>query len=374
MCKCVRGVLADLDVLIFGAGIAGATLARALSRDYAVTVVDPRDFIEVPMAATRNFVEPDFAGPATIAFADALPGVRLVPGRLVEWTPEGGLIEGPDGVHQRLTGRVVVLATGSRFANPLMRSSEGTMESRRTLYRNYSSRIAASHRILIIGGGPIGVETAGEISSAWPGKSITLVDRGSRLLKGSSEALGAEALHILRSRGVAVVLGEALASEPSLDPFAAGGTVTTTTGRVIAYDLLIWATGGRPETHYMARRYGALLDETGRIRVDAYLRVEGLKTLFAVGDINNVPENKMAVHILGQAKAAQANIRAALNGRDPSVAYRAQTGNPMMLLALGSRTGVSHLPVLGVVRSSWFNRMIKARDMLVPRFRRAFGL
>lgn len=363
-----------MDVVIFGGGIAGATLARALARDYAVTVVDPRDFIEVPMAATRNIVEPAFAGPATIPFAEALPGVRHVRGRLVEWTQDGGAIEGPDGARRMVAARVAVLATGSRFANPLMRSSEGTMESRKALYQAYNGRIEAAHRILIVGGGPIGVEIAGEISEAWPGKSITLLDRGSRLLKGSSEALGAEVLRILRSRDVTVLLGEELVSLPSTNPFAPGGAVTTAEGRAIAYDLLIWATGGRPETGYMARHLTALLDETGRIRVDAYLRVAGLSTVFAVGDINNVPENKMAVHILGQAKAAEVNIRAVLSSKEPSAAYKAQTGNPMMLVALGPRTGVSHLPVLGVVRAGWFNRMIKARDMLVPRFRKAFGL
>ncbi|TRL36466.1 FAD-dependent oxidoreductase [Methylosinus sporium] len=361
-------------VVIFGGGIAGATLAKSLVRDFSVMLVDPRDFIEVPMAATRVIVDPDLAGPATIAFAEALVGVRHVQGRLAEWTPEGGRVELADGAQVVISGNVTVLATGSRHANPLMRSSSGSMEERRALYRRYNVRIMEAEQILIVGGGPIGVEIAGEISEAWPEKSITLIERGERLLKGSSEELAREATRILEARGVTLITGENLTSQPSTDPFAEGGTVTTDKGRVIDYALLIWATGGQPETAFMRKHYAALLDEAGRLRVDPQLRVKGLTNVFAVGDINDVAENKMAVHILGQAKTAETNIRAILTGRGALAVYKAKTGNPMMLLALGRHTGVSHLPILGVVKAGWLNRMIKTRDMLVPRFRKAFGL
>lgn len=364
----------ESDIVIFGGGIGGATLARSLAKDYSVTLIDPRDFIEVPMAGTRTIVEPDFADRATILFSDALPGVRHVQGRLVEWTAGGGSVELADGSVDLLSAKVNVLATGSRFTNPLMRSSEGSMGERKALYRRYRDRIEGAQRILIIGGGPIGVEVAGEISETWPDKQITLLDRGDRLLRGSSEKLAREATRILKGRGVTIVTGETLESTPSVDPFADGGDVTTDRGRTIAYDLLIWATGGRAETWYMRPQFAALLDQQGRLKVDSQLRVVGLDGVFAIGDINNVPENKMAIHILGQAKVVEQNIRAVLEGREPAASYKPKAGNPLMLLALGKKEGVSHVPILGVVKAGWFNRIIKARNMLVPRFRQAFGL
>jgi NADH dehydrogenase FAD-containing subunit len=326
------------------------------------------------MAGTRNIVAPEFAERATIRFSEALPGVQHVQGRLVEWTVDGGSVELADGTVSVLRGRVSILATGSRFPNPLMRASDGSMAERKALYGRYRDRIESASRILIIGGGPIGVEVAGEISDTWPSKQITLVDRGTRLLKGSSEKLATEAARILTARGVTIVTGEALDSTPSADPFADGGEVQTDQGRRIAYDLLIWATGGRPETWYMRPQFAALLDQSGRLKVDPQLRVIGLEGVFAIGDINNVPENKMAIHILGQAKIVEQNIRAVLSGRDHLAAYKPKTGSPLMLLALGKSEGVSHVPVLGVVKAGWFNRMVKTRNMLVPRFRQAFGL
>lgn len=362
------------DVVIFGGGIAGATLAKALVKDFAVTLVDPRDFMEVPMAATRSIVDPDFADRATITFAEALPGVRMIAGRLVEWTLDGGKVVATDGSISVLKGRVSVLATGSAFVNPLMRAADGTVASRKALYQRYSARIAASTRILIVGGGPIGVEIAGEISEAMPEKVITLIDRGERILKGSSEKLAQQASRVLEQRGVTIITGEGPLTQPSTDPFAEAGTVVTDAGRAIDYDLLIWATGGRPRTEFMRPGFAGLLDGAGRIKVDPELRVIGLEAVFALGDINDVRENKMAVHILGQVKTAEANIRATLTGSGTLSAYKAKTGNPMMLLALGQTAGVSHLPGIGVVKAGWFNRMIKAKHMLVPRFRQSFGL
>jgi NADH dehydrogenase FAD-containing subunit len=362
------------DIVIFGGGIAGASLARSLSGDFSVLLVDPRDFMEVPMAMTRVIVAPDFAGPATIPFSDALTGVDLMRGRLVDWTPEGGRVERADGTQIIVTGSVMVLATGSRYANPVMRSSDGTMEERRALFRVYHERIKAAAKVLIIGGGPIGIEIAGEISETWPDKAITVLDRGERILKGSSLKLAREARRILEARGVTILTGQWLGRRPSPDALADGGSATTDKGTVIDYDLLIWATGGQPETGYMKAHAAERLNEAGRITVDAQLRVKGLNNVFAVGDINDVPENKMAVHVLGQIKIAEANIRAVLEGRDATSAYKPQTGNPMMLLALGRKAGVAHVPVLGVIKAGWFNRMLKTRDMLVPRFRKSFGL
>lgn len=46
----------------------------------------------------------------------------------------------------------------------------------------------------------------------------------------------------------------------------------------------------------------------------------------------------------------------------------------MMAVTLGSRAGVLHLPVVGVVRAPYINRIAKAGHMLVPKFRRALGV
>jgi NADH dehydrogenase FAD-containing subunit len=366
-------------VVVYGGGMAGALLAKRLSADVRVTLVDPRDYFEVPMAAPRNLVEPAFAERATVPFAQALPGVKLVQGRLVEWQAAGGTVETVAGPTGAMRGRVHVLATGSRFANPLMRALSGTRSERLDFYRRYAERIRQSQRILIVGGGPIGVELAGEISSRHPQIAIALVESGARLLRDTTEAAARHAASVLTRRGVEIVTGDRIerAGGPDEDPFGPAGVALTRQGRRIPYDLRISCTGGRPNTGFMQAHFAEAPDADGRIRVTPQLRVQGQSALFALGDIADLAENKMAWHVAGQVACAEVNVRRVLAGRlhDRDLqSYRPQTGNPAMAVTFGPHAGMVHLPRLGLITGAWLNRRIKATHMLVPKYRKLLGV
>lgn len=369
---------ANKHVVIYGGGIAGAILAKRLSSTLNVTLVDPRDYFEVPMAAPRNLVKPEFAERAMLNFDQVLPGVQHIQARLVEMSPDGGVIETSAGKRMRVKGDVAVLATGSRFSNPLMRATDGSASERSAFYVRYSERLKTAANILIVGGGPIGVEVAGEISETYPEKSITILEAGNRLLGGTSEAAAKHASAILSQRGVRLVTGERLehADSPVDDVFPPGGVAITNTGRSIPYDLIIWCIGGQPNTAYMKQHFASVLDPLGRIRVTPQLRVVGLECLFALGDITDLDENKMAWHIASQVDNAAFNIHQVLSGKRSAKdlkVYSPQTGKLTMAVTLGSKTGVAHLPIFGVIRAPWLIRMVKSSHMLVPRFRKLLG-
>ena len=372
MSETVRG-----SVVIYGGGVGGAVLAKRLSRDLAVTLVDPHDYFEVPMAAPRNLVRPVFADQAILPFAEAMPEVEHIRGKLVKLTPRGGIVEYQDGSLGPVSADISVLATGSRLANDLMRASHGSASARKEFYERFNVRLQDAQRILIVGGGPIGVEFAGEVSETHPGKHVTIVESGKRLLAGTSAAAAAQAARVLTARGVTIITGERLegAGRPSDGVFADGGEMVTNAGRTIPYDLIVWCTGGRPNTSYMASEFDGALDDNGRIRVTPDLRVVGQERLFAIGDITDLNETKMAAFVRGHVKVAEANIRALLSN-SPSIrltTYRAQTDNPLMAVTLGSRTGVTQLPILGLVKSAWLNRKAKAEKMLVPIYRKVLS-
>ena len=368
----------DAQVVIYGGGIGGAQLAKKLSGKAKVILVDPLDYFEVPMAAPRNLVQPDFAERAIMSFADALPDVEHVRAKLIELHADGGLIEASDGQRTLISGDITVLATGSRFASELVRAVEGSASERKDFYARFHERLNATKRVLIVGGGPIGVEIAGEISETWPDKAITLIEAGPRLLAGTSEKAAAHAASVLAARGVTLITGDRLESHehPPGEIFAPGGTAMTTTGRQISYDLLLWCVGGRPNTGYLQSKFAHLLNAKGQVRVAPELRVVGQERWFALGDITDLAENKMAWITRGHVDVAAANI-VALLGADRATlkTYKAKTGNPMMAVTLGRNGGVTHFPSpIGVVRASWVNQKVKATHMLVPKFRKVFGL
>jgi NADH dehydrogenase FAD-containing subunit len=288
-----------------------------------------------------------------------MPSVRHEQAKLVKMTRNRGIIKYGDGRLSQITGNESVLATGTRFPNQLMRAYEGSAAHRKEFYRGYNARLCLAQRVLIVGGGPIGVETAGEISEVFPNKSVTILESGNRLLMGTSPEAAAYA-----------------SGRPTDDIFGDGGEAVTSSGRVISYDLMICCTGGRPDTAYMAHDFPEVLDTNRRIMVTPGLMVVGQQRLFAMGDVTNVPENKLALHTKGHVKVVETNIRRLLQV-SPSPAlmtsYVPQAGNPLMAVTLGSRTGVLHVPLLGVVHSAWLNRKLKAERMLVPQYRKAIG-
>lgn len=369
----------DTQVVIYGGGMAGALLAKALSPQFRVALVDPNEYFEVPMAVPRNLIEPEFADGAIIPFARALPSVNHIRGTLTELRSDCGVVRSRQGLEQTITGRITVLATGSVFSNSLMRAIDGTsVDERKAFYRKYRDRINEAQRIVIVGGGPIGVETAGEIVQKHPEKELTLLEAGPRLLAGTSEAAAAYAARFLSERGVTILTNERFdSSANSIDVFAGGGEARTDRGRGIPYDLLIWCIGGKPNTGYMKANFSSLLNDAGRIRVTPELLVPGLQMVFALGDITDLDENKMAWHINGQVKTAAYNIRSLLTGNG-SVrklrTYKPQTGNPKMAVTLGSRHGVVHLPGVGVVSWPAFVCMAKSKHMLVPQYRKMLGV
>lgn len=367
--------MTDASVIIYGGGIAGGILAKTLSKKASVRLVDPLPFFEVPMAMPRNLVEPAFVEQAIIPFSEALPEVEHIAARLVELTPEGGLVEDAEGCRSLIEGDVSVLATGSRFANELVRATSGSELDRKRYLQRFHERLAGAQRILIVGGGPIGVEIAGEIVETWPEKAVAIVESGPRLLGGTSEKAAAHATAFLKRRGVEIILGERLqlgAADPK-DPFGVGGAAKTDAGRELSYDLLIWCVGGQPNTSYMNPHFTNSLDQWGRIKVGSDLRIQGQGRLFALGDITDLDENKMAAHIKGQVPIAEANIVALLEGRPLAKKYKAKTGHPLMAVTLGKRAGVIHLPPFGVITADWFARKAKATGMLVPRYRALLG-
>ena len=367
------------EVIIYGGGIAGIMLAKQLSDSVNVTLVDPNAYFEIPMATPRSLVTPEFAKKAIIPFSEAVPKARHIQGKLIQLSQADGLVQLHDGQQIKLQGNVTVLATGNTFSNPLMRAFESSAQERQNFYVRYSQQLETSTHILIVGGGPIGVEVAGEITESYPEKLVTILESGPRLLSGTTAAASQAAAVELTNRGVTVIVDEKLVSADSqpTEVFTSPGIAITSRGRKIAYDLIIWCIGGKPNTSYMNPYLSSALNHQNRIKVSPKLRVADYQTVFALGDITDLDENKMAWHIEGQVKKAEYNIRQVLAGHTEDQhlkTYKAQTGNPKMAVTLGTQQGVLYLPVIGVITCPALTSIAKSSHMLVPKFRKALDV
>ena len=151
-------------IAVFGAGLAGSSFVKAYSGFADVVLVDPKDYFEVPFAQPRALMDPDGFGAGTRrSLADVLP-VEHRMAKLSELHATAARLD--DG--SELTFDVGVVATGSTirgFGN-LKVAERRSMDERANEWRQEHERLTAARSVVVIGGGPSGVELAGEIIDA----------------------------------------------------------------------------------------------------------------------------------------------------------------------------------------------------------------
>ena len=173
--------------------------------------------------------------------------------------------------------RAVVVATGS---GALLPPIPGLEEARPWTNREATTAKSAPQRLLVLGGGVVGVEMA----QAWStlGSRVTLVEAVPRLIAREEEFASEQVAAGLRERGVDVRTG-AKATEVS----AGEGEVKLKLegGRELAGDELLVAIGRRPHTDDLGVQTVGL--EPGKpIEVDDHMRSVRHDWLYAIGDVN----------------------------------------------------------------------------------------
>jgi NADH dehydrogenase FAD-containing subunit len=138
------------------------------------------------------------------------------------------------------------------------------------------------------------------------------------------------------------VFGSRLGYLPPVDvgvhePFA----VETEAGERIEAQMWFRCYGNLPASDYLAGDLMGARNGLGEVRVDDTLALTGHPTVFAVGDITDVPESKRASAARAHAEVVAANVTALIEGREPTATYA--PAPERILLPLGRAGGASQL-------------------------------
>jgi len=201
---------------------------------------------------------------------------RLVGERVVEVTTDDG------GVTRLSARRAVVLATGTRAAMPPI---PGLADAAPWDNRGVTAMRTVPRRLVVLGGGTIGVEMAQAVKRLGADE-VTVLEGLDRLLAREEPFASEEVRAGLEADGIVVVTG---AKVVAVDRPAAGGPVTVTVedGRSFVGDELLVAVGRQPKTVDLGVEVVGLTP--GRwVEVDERLRVVGVDGdwLYAIGDVN----------------------------------------------------------------------------------------
>ena len=322
-------------IAVFGAGIAGSTFIRAMAAaPVEITLVDPKDYVEVPFAVLRALMDSEGFGRTVRAPIAQQFDVKHIQAKLAELREGSALLD--DG--RKVTFDYAVLATGStiRGFDALKLAELTTQAEREAEWAAAHERLVAAEDVVIVGGGPIGVELAGEITAAYPDKRVTLIHATDRLLPALGRGASGKARRVLERHGVRVVLGQKATVE------VGSHSVRLTSGETLPVDVAYVATGIAIDTSYLEDSFPEARNGVGQATVDRYLRLTGSENIFALGDINDVPGIKLGAFAARQAKLTARNISALLEAR-PLKAFRPITGT-VGFVTLGRKAGIVQLP------------------------------
>jgi NADH dehydrogenase len=311
-------------IVVVGAGFAGFTAARKLSRlsggSAEIVVINPTDyFLYLPLLpeVTAGILEPRRV---TVSLTATLPGVRVILGHVDRFDLDGHAVtwRDPDGGTGTLGYHRLVIAAGS--VNKLLpvpgvteyahgfRGIPEALYLRDHITRQIEMAATASEdeerrarcTFVVVGAGYTGTEVAAQgvlyteaLVKQRP--ELTgrprwlLIDTADRVLPSLDERLAVASDRVLRERGVEVL------TKTSVKQATRDG-VHLSNGDYVPTRSLIWCVGVRPDP--LVEGIG-LPTKQGRLVVDEYLTVPGHPDVYAIGDAAAVPDLTMPGQITG---------------------------------------------------------------------------
>ena len=358
--------LGTKHVAIVGGGNVGVELAKALESSVRVSLIERASAFTHAPAMIRAMVDPTVLDQALIPYDKTLSAGTFIQGEATEVDGSGVTLS--DGT--KITADYVVLATGSGNL-PAFKSKSGDIAGLRAASAAWHEALVDASTIAIIGAGAVGTELAGEIASAMPEKSVTLISSDDRLFPGFPQKLGASLAEKLRAMKVNVILGERATDLPDgMTP--AGGTVTLSSGRTLDVDLIVPAVGSKLNIGLGDTLPDVKRGPDQRLIVDDWMRPSSLPNVFAAGDAADNGDLMTIVAISRQVPWLAKLLKAAASGKpvetqDPYKPW----GKAPILVPLGPKRGSSFLMIATL--GDWVTSMMKGRDLFLSKYRKLLG-
>ena len=378
-----RGSTLSKNIVIIGGGFGGLetalSLKNLLSSAARITLVDRSEFhsfipsiheiisgavqardIQIPLALILGYAGIDFVRDEAVS-ADLKRKQVIASSRVLDYD----YLVFSSGVENNFYDVTGAETYSHRFRSP---------EDAERIYADLCALLARNEggRIIVAGGGPEGVEVAGEVVDLINGRgygheltsgriSLKLIQRQDTLLPGFPAAAQEFSRNYLVQQSVKIVTGHRIV-EVQRD------SVTLDSGVSHDMSLLIWTGGIKPTR--LIQELPLEKDPAGWLKVTDRLNSPDDAFVYGVGDIISIYKNdrplsleRLAYHAQDQALVASMNINSHLRGRK-QVSY-APKAKPQ-LISLGKDMGISTYKDR-VLSGQWvvlLKKLIQARHLL----------
>ncbi len=334
------------NVVVVGGGFAGVKAALELSKQKNVSVTlvsDKPDFIYYPTLyrTATGGSDDQSAIPLENIFADS--SAQIVIGTVASVNKEQKFITLSSRKNIAYDQLVLALGVVSNYFNIPglkensygIKSIEDAEQLKRHLHGHLLSEKQPDKHYIVVGGGPTGIELAGALS--WYMRDIMkkhgikgrvphidLVEAMPSLMPRLPKQVGKSIAKRLRKLGVKLYLNSKVEG--------ASADELTVNGKPLRSHTIIW-TAGVANNPFFAKN-GFALSPRGKALVDEFLRAEGSKDIFVLGDNAETPFSGMAQTAIYDAEFITHNVRFVAEGR-PKLAYKPK--EPIYVTPVGPR-------------------------------------
>lgn len=302
------------DVLIIGGSAAGLSAAVAGIRSYPdkkFLLIRREEKVMVPCGIPYIFGSLDSSDQNILpgdAMCDKL-GIKYKVGNVSSIDKGNKICLLDDGTEVKF--KKLVLAIGSIPKIPTWLKGVDlenvfTIPKDKVYLDKMAKNLKKCGKIVIIGGGFIGVELSDELNKV--GKDVTIIEIQPHILSlAFDKELVVKAETILKSKGIKVKTGTGIKEILGNGKKVTG--VLLNNGKILGTDAVILSMGYTPNT-ILAKEAGIKLNEKDSIKVDEYMRTDD-PDIFAVGDCaekRDFVTRKLSTTMLASTACAEARI------------------------------------------------------------------
>lgn len=373
------------NIVIVGGGFAGIGVANALEKalaksddqEHRIILIEKKSHFYHAIAGLRSAVI-DWDSQIMIPYTNLFQNKKnkVVQASAVQLEKnEIVLDQSIEEFGDRIAYDYLILATGTQYPSPA-KASALDFDTTRANLKSLRANIKSAKSIVIVGGGPVGIELSGEIREVYSDKKITIVhDKDNFLDEASSPnaKLRKSLLALAQKNKIDTIFNDAVdlptdLKEHFYSPEA--GIVNTKKGQTIEnVDLVLLAFGNRPETAWLKNStLGAeIVNTNGYIKVKKTFQVDhaDLSNVFVLGDVADFKETKLAYRIGKHIPTIVENIvQIAVKKGKPTAEYK--KAPDAMVITFGKKQGAGVLPFFGgLTVGNWIVSSLKSNTLFV---------
>ena len=401
------------NIVVVGAGFAGQGVAHYFMRhllpmlkndqktiDYKVVIIDQSTHfwwhISAPraIASTKSMphnktfipIEEGFKQYGKdfdrISFHHAQPTMVDTQNRTItikDVSKNAGATSNTPARTQTIPYHSLVIATGTMTPTPLT-SFHGDHAKSMEALDDINKRLARAQSVIISGGGPVGVETAGEVgealngtnvSSGKPKVKVTLITGSNKLLPVLGSKYADKADKALGKVGVNVRYNAKVAKVDLNTTDEKKTYIHLDNGETLEADVYIPATGVQPNTGFLPRE---ILNEKGYVNTDpTTLRVNDAgERVYCVGDVGSYTRGGVLA-LMPAVPAVGANLGKDLgltfsNSKVANRQYKPDNDSETQVVPVGSKGGVGAFKGFGM--PSFAVKQIKGKDYMLSNMKK----